>query len=494
MTQDLKKNNQTIYPNVAPGGTVGQVLTKTENGQEWISPQGGGGGDIYETVNIILSSDDESGVEIGAIVTLSYAEVTETKAYVAGGIQFKIPTSMDYIIGFQNKTGYVTPTSVTRTALPGNQITINKEYTEVTFDIVTIDQSISDPATMISGDVNGPVIQWIRANSHRFLGKYTEAGKMILCQLDDSDSRKYYDGSDAVLTGNEGDVFMKLPEFWWKSENDGTTTTVTLSKKNVDGFNKWEGDKEVLGVYEAVNSASKLYSRSGVASAGSISQANSKSCARSRGQGFTIITWEWHCIMAMLYYCLYGHMNSQAIIGEGTNSSNKITGERNSLGMADTRAGIDGDNGSINFWGLENFWGNKWEWIDNVLINASTVDHLWRITDHNGNIRSIQGYGSAASGAYVKQHILGSHFDLIPVTLGGTSTSGFCDGFYYVLDTERVVSRSGPTNNLIDGVSNGSADNTISSTHALGGSRLAFHGLLEIEDDVETFKALVPIG
>lgn len=38
-------------------------------------------------------------------------------------------------------------------------------------NVIRIDQTISDPYKMISGDVNGNVIKWIRQNSHRVLLK-----------------------------------------------------------------------------------------------------------------------------------------------------------------------------------------------------------------------------------------------------------------------------------------------------------------------------------
>lgn len=50
---------------------------------------------------------------------------------------------------------------------------------------IIIDQSITNPLQRVSGDINGPIIQWIRENSHRYLCKYSQsAGHMVICQLD----------------------------------------------------------------------------------------------------------------------------------------------------------------------------------------------------------------------------------------------------------------------------------------------------------------------
>jgi hypothetical protein len=75
---------------------------------------------------------------------------------------------------------------------------------------------------MISGEVNGEHIQFIRQNSHRYLGKYTAENTMTICQLDDTDSNMFHDGMPAILTGSYGDVFMRLPRFWYKAIEKST--------------------------------------------------------------------------------------------------------------------------------------------------------------------------------------------------------------------------------------------------------------------------------
>ena len=75
----------------------------------------------------------------------------------------------------------------------------------------------------------------------------------------------------------------------------------------------------------------------------------------------------------MVFWAQYGNTNSQGVIGSGTDSCQKQTGQTDSLGMEDTRAETNGNTMSINFWGLENWWGNKAEFIDNVVVNPVAV-------------------------------------------------------------------------------------------------------------------------
>ena len=109
-------------------------------------------------------------------------------------------------------------------------------------NVISIDQTISDPNKMINGDVNGEVIKWIRENSHRVLAKKTGEGTVTYCRLDDTNSTLYHDGSTSDLTGAEGDVFVKLPTFYYRGNDDGVdeqgnpgasgdNVTITFSKE-----------------------------------------------------------------------------------------------------------------------------------------------------------------------------------------------------------------------------------------------------------------------
>lgn len=139
------------------------------------------------------------------------------------------------------------------------------EYGKVVIVTSTIrlNMTITDPASMVTGDVNGEAIQAIRSNSHRYLGKYTDAGQMTICQLDDSDSTKYFDGTTANLSGGGGDVFMRLPKFFYKATNVSTNIwdiSFAYGDSAPDTtWNTWDGN-DLIGVYEAVNSGTNIYS------------------------------------------------------------------------------------------------------------------------------------------------------------------------------------------------------------------------------------------
>lgn len=358
-------------------------------------------------------------------------------------------------------------------------------------DIIVIDQTNDDPFTRVSGDINGKTIQWIRANSHRVLAKRTADGVVTYCRLDDSDSTKYYDGTTAALDGSDGDVFMKMPEFYYKGTEGDIVRLYFAKEKLSDEYVRWDPNI-LIGVYEAYNDSSNMYSRSGVKSTGSVSQETCKTYAAERGTGYQLVDWQMHCVMGCLYYAQYGNTNCQNSIGKGTDAYNKSTGQTNSLGMTDTVAGGNGDSQSINFWGLENWWGNKYEWIHDYLNPA---DSLAATVDDpvNGGTRALPvlSYG----GWYPEKMKFGRYLDLIATTddpKPESDTVGYCDYQWWPGSTNskpRVALRSYNNSNTRGGVACASANYTASYTGSSFGSRLAFRGSLIEEADVEAYKA-----
>ena len=360
-------------------------------------------------------------------------------------------------------------------------------------DTIYLDFNKTDPATIVTGDVNGDVIKWIRKNSHRYLAKKTDEGKMTICQLADGDGTVFAgDGSTAPLDGSQGDVMVHVPRFFYRVQLlSADKWQIDLSPvKASASWQEYDG-KQLIGAYEGYVNDGKLYSRSGVDSTGNVSQTDFKTYARARGNGYTLVTWEQHCIMAFLFWAKYGNTNCQAIIGSGTDSYQKATGQTDSKGMHDTAANLDGNTGSINFWGLENWWGNKAEWVDNVEVNKDAVDGKWTITERDGHTRTVQGFTTpTGEWAYPKSVTLGIHLDMVGKTLGGDSAQGLCDGQYLGASTHRVVLRSYGNADTNGGVVYANAYNDASFAFDTYGSRLAFHGEIRIEPDVATFLAL----
>lgn len=356
---------------------------------------------------------------------------------------------------------------------------------------IVIDQTLTDPSEIISGDVNGEAIQMIRNNSHRYLGKTTASGEVTLCQLDDSNSTLYADGTAADLSGAEGDVFMRLPKFSYRAkELDADKWQVEFCCAGAinDSWQEWDG-LDLIGVYEASLDADyKLCSRSGVISEGTVSHTNAKTYVARKGEGFSLVKWKHHSIIALLFYAMYGSTDCKTILGVGASTQTNAAGDTDSLGMTDTANGVTGSIGFVNFWGLENWWGGKGQWIDNVTIKA----HVMTITEDDGETRELALPADAATLAnpYASKLILGQFLDVAAKEVAATSKTGFCE----------VITSSSSQTAAIRGTFNEAAGGVVtlfaksaSYTYRNIGSRIAFRGNLIEENDVSTFKSLTTV-
>ncbi|MBR4299832.1 MAG: hypothetical protein IKT59_08990 [Bacteroidales bacterium] len=419
--------------------------------------------------------------------TITYGDTT----VVAGNETVILPTFTEVTITFPSIDGYNKPQDIVFTTGWSDTIYKTGVYSILMPSYISIDQTITDPALMITGDINGYEIQKIRNNSHRYLGKYTAEGTMTLCQLDDSDSTKYADGSTADLTGAEGDVFVKLPRFWYKAEEiQSDVWRIGFMCGNIapsSEWKEWDGN-DLIGAYEAYVESSKVYSRSGVSSSANIAPSTYIANGASRGKGFSLVKWHHHNMMAFLFYAMYGNTNCQAIVGSGTSVDSKPTGQTDLLGMEDTSANTNGNSQSINFWGLENWWGNKFEIVDNITYASKT----YYITEDDGVIRDV--YSGLSNGSiWPKKLKIGEYLDCVPTLGGGSATTGYCDTCSPTDSGSTVyyLRRSYPREITGCGVV---AFNTASSATSNGGSRLAFKGSIIEETNVNRFKLMEAIA
>lgn len=362
---------------------------------------------------------------------------------------------------------------------------------QVTMNTILINQLESDPSLMISGDVNGEIIQWIRQNSHRVLAKKTGEGTVTYIELDDNNSNLYAaDGSEAKTDGTEGDVFVKLPTFYYRGNDDGPdgssgdNVEIRFSKTPFEDCIEWDTNI-LIGAYEAYYGDGKLQSRSGVQSNERTFQSNFKSYAAARGSGYQLVDWQMHCVLGCLFYAMYGNTNSQAICGEGTNSYTKTCGGTNSLGMNDTKADTNGNTMSINFWGLENWWGNKYEYMEGIESTGRYTVQIVSPDPSSG--RSFTWYNNNSFG---KHYRFGKYLDLSSDvnSYGGSESTYYCDENFGPIDSTRVAGRSGSNASTGGGVS--CATVSADSSNLRKGSRLAFRGVASKAESVEAFKSL----
>lgn len=416
----------------------------------------------------------------------------EVTARISYGKTYKVRCSRVY--------DHLTPAEQTFVAsIPSRQVMM--QYTYIERDVVTLDQTISDPAQMLSGDIQGDVIKEIRSHSHLYLGTPTTQsgdteGTELLCQLSDEDSRLYYDGTPAALDGSEGDQWLKLPVFWWKvvgvgeaavdGAHDQYRLMFAFAGEPDPSWNKWQGDRNLVGAKEMKVVNDKGRSVSDGQSTGGFIQAKGNAYAAARNLGCQLVTWEWHWIMCVLFYAWYGNTNSQAVCGIGSSSYNRTLGVTDKLGMTDTTPAQATSLTSARFWGLESWWNCKIEWMGNVVME----DYVLRITDQDTKqTRQVSGFiQCGSSGGWNSRMRIDANGDLVPLAKAGTETTFYCD-WVNSNSGSRVLYRSGDYASARGGVAYVYASVAPSSAVAPVGSRLAFNGAITEAESVAAYKA-----
>ena len=304
-------------------------------------------------------------------------------------------------------------------------------------------------------------------------------------------------------------VILSVPEnaktLYFSIHNNAEFDYVVLSNssKVEDMEPDWvKHEKCLVGMFEAINIGSKLYSAAyGVSGVNNLTQPDFYSYAIARN--LQLVDWEMHKDVANLFFAKYGRRDSQDQCGYGQNTNQRIVGSSAFLGMTDT---INQNHATEYAWyynegelviipctrslGYENWWGNLAEWMSKVgLPNTSEGQYKYAITMPDGTIRKV--LSSTASGNYVKSVYHQKFMDVINVSnSNGSSTTFYADQQYISNAANRVVYRSYNYANANGGVSYANAYYDSSYANTSIGCRLAFRGAIVVATSVSSFKAL----
>lgn len=444
------------------------------------------GSTVEDTINQVVGGNTEklvvtvSGISEGYTIYVMDEDDNIIDSQTTSFKTYRIPAGTKYYVKGNNIDTHISPNNTEiRTAYAYAENTVEMIYTKLYITKIRINQNLTDPDSMITRIVDGGGIEAIRANSHRYTGIYLGEATMKIKQLDDNDGTKYLDGSTVDLTSLDKDIWMKLPQFYWKCEEhtaDIWDFSVCYGVKPDDTWKEWDG-KDLIGVYEACYATySSLNYRS---LPGYIAVTNvpldTFQYVVNGNSGFSLVKWKHHCMMAMLFYTWYGTTDSITVCGINNDYNNiRKTGETESLGMTDTVN--SGSPMSINFWGLENWWGNNREWIDNVIVNGDN----WIITEEDGQARTAKQGGNSGDGTvrsgFISKMVFGENIDLIwSDSTNATETTGFCDSYYIKFSTGRAARRA------CGGMIYLNTYDTPASKSTECGGRLAFRGEIVIE-------------
>ncbi len=186
---------------------------------------------------------------------------------------------------------------------------------------------------------------------------------------------------------------------------------------------------------------------------------NARTLAHNRGPGWGLVDFLAASAVQMLMLIEYGSFNSQQYIGRGivdvssgTGNMAMPTGQTASLGNKSGQATgnvhpVTGQAAnSISYRGLEDWWGNIWEWTDGINIKDNrpwVADHDYQ-SDLFAPPYQDAGVTLPAENGYAADIAVAGSFDygFLPSAVGASDKTKLCDYYYQSLGN-RVALRGG---------------------------------------------------
>lgn len=259
---------------------------------------------------------------------------------------------------------------------------------------------------------------------------------------------KHEDGTSANITsGSEGDVMIAFPRRGLKMSKSGDIITISMTDNPDDANFEYMAhkrgstlkDKFYLGAYQGSEVSSKLRSLSGKTCAVSktigafrtLAQANGASNGNG-GSGYDQSGWYQLVYRQCMYVLKYKSLDSQSKVGRGfvdgdRYDSQKATGGTETKGMDwGETTGKD----HMKLFGIEDFWGNVWDWIDGYFsdssLNIKTATENFNDTGSNYTARGVAASANIPY-IYMNNCVGNTHSGFTPTSTSGSGTTYFCD-------------------------------------------------------------------
>lgn len=340
----------------------------------------------------------------------------------------------------------------------GKEVLMDSAYKTMS---AVINLKESDPSKCVTYaddavDMTPGSIEW-----DLFFGHYPclfKDGKEV-GKLDPEDFTKFEDGTPAdITTGNSGDVMIAFPRKGLRiiTSSDGNKVTISMTDDpNASDFEynahtKGTTAKDVfyLGAYKASSISSVLRSLSGKQILTNQNIGVFRSLAEVKGTGYEQSGFYQLIYRQCMYILKYLNLNSQATIGYGyvqsNNSSPTFTGGSETWGMDSEIINqtyptyMKDQEHHVKLFGLEDCWGNVWEWIDGCVVDSSrnilTSNSNFNNTG-SGYVNNGQG-ASADLGNFMSKPQGSTKTGFLPKEVNGSGSTYFCD--YTALAASRV--------------------------------------------------------
>jgi hypothetical protein len=246
--------------------------------------------------------------------------------------------------------------------------------------------------------------------------------------------------------GSNGDVCVEIPKFYYKVSDNGTDRTYEISDAQLDGFlvaprhapctDYPNGlDKIYLGVYEA---SAGFKSISGVAPLVNLTRAQFRTGFAARGTGYCQADMATQAELYILYKSEMANLNSQSEVGNG----NVNTSAAINTGGSDSVTGMTGcaDKASqsiaVKYRGMENLWGNVYEWRDGINFNDGLIyvcANPSKYADDTATNYTKLAYSKIQANGLISSLGLDASIPWVqvPTAVDGSDSTYLCDYYYF---------------------------------------------------------------
>lgn len=319
------------------------------------------------------------------------------------------------------------------------------------FKIMTavIDLTNSNPTSSVTYADDAVGMTAESADWDDFFGHYPcllkngqEVGKLQRNNFD-----KFEDGSTAdISSGNAGDAMIAFPRRGLSIKTVGNKIYISMTDNpdNTDfeynAHTRGTTAKDVfyLGVYKGYVNSSKLWSLKGKSITTNQTIGTFRTAAQANGAGYEQSGFYQLTFRQVMFVLKYKTLDSQTAVGQGcVNYSSTIsTGGTEAWGMdcelikATNPSYMTDQNHHVKCFGLEDFWGNTWEWIDGLVTDSSrnilTANSNF---NNNGSGYTNNGNGGVTSniGNWLSKPQGTTKTGFIAKQVNGSSTTYFCN-------------------------------------------------------------------
>lgn len=260
-------------------------------------------------------------------------------------------------------------------------------------------------------------------------------GKVVK-EIKKEDCTKYIDGTTVPT---DVDVMVEIPKFYYKFTNISNGYELRISNTKIEGSDCYahkvggvEKDFIYIAKYLGCIEGNKMRSRSGVSPSGNYTISQFRQYANNVGSGYQPNNYLSRTAVQILYLIAYKNLNSQQALGYGYangNSSSHQTGGTNTKGLV---YGESGGKQQMCFLGIEDFWGNMYQFVDGMKLNGYNI----MVATNNKSFNdSASGYENVGTTSYLN----GGRIDKVahtnkggffPMSISGSDTTYYCDYGY----------------------------------------------------------------